>query len=95
MKKFSYFIFFNDIYYNNNFCDYIKNKWKVSCKKYKKMLMIMTNIQIYYLNNKKLTVKVIAKVILKKKVWSIMKKQMQMILDTNLKLIKDGNILAL
>ncbi len=38
--------------------------------------------------------KLIAKVILKKEVWSIMKKQMHMIVDTNLKLIKDGNISA-
>ncbi len=57
--------------------------------------MIMRKFQINYLKNLKLIIKLTAKVVMKKKVWSIMNKQKKMILDTNLKLIKDGNILAL
>ncbi len=55
--------------------------------------MIMTNLQIYYLKNFKLTVKITAKVIMRMRVCTITKTQ-KMILDTNLKLIKDGNISA-
>ncbi len=92
MKKFNYLKFFNEIYNNNNICDYNKNRWKVRCKKYKIMLMMMRNFQINYLKNFKLTIKPIAKVRMKKKVCTIIKKQ-KMILDTNLKLIQDGNTL--
>ncbi len=79
MKKFCFLKFINEIYYNNNFCDYNKNRWEISSKKCKMMLMIMRNFQINYLNNLKLMVKLKAKAVFKKKLWSITKKQMQMI----------------
>ena len=93
MKKFNYLKFFNEIYYNNNFCDYNKNKWEISSKKCIMMLMIIRNFQINYLNNKKLMIKLTAKVEMNKKLCTITKKY-KMILGTNLKLIKDGNISA-
>ncbi len=51
MKKFNNLKFFNEIYYNNNFCDYIKNKWEISSKLYKKKMVIMKKFYINYMKN--------------------------------------------